>query len=153
MQELITPQSVALGLAAPTKREALQQLSQQLAPLAGLHEQTIFTVLMEREKLGTTGVGHGIAIPHGKISSLDRVIGFFARFEPPVPFESLDERPVDLMFLLLAPEDAGADHLKALAKVSRLMRDAKLCEKLRKVSDAQTAYTLLTTAIPASNAA
>ena len=99
--------------------------------MTGLHERTIFGTLLERERLGTTGVGHGIAIPHGKLSGLDRVFGLFARLDTPVDFDAIDDMPVDLVFCLLAPEEAGADHLKALAKVSRSLRDRTFCEKLR----------------------
>jgi PTS system nitrogen regulatory IIA component len=104
----------------------------------------VFDVLWERERLGTTGVGHGIAIPHGRVAGIDKVSGFFARLSQPVNFESIDDKPVDLVFLLLAPEAAGADHLHALATVSRLLRDPKLCEQLRSAPDATTLYTLLT---------
>jgi PTS system nitrogen regulatory IIA component len=100
--------------------------------------------LIERERLGTTGVGNGIAIPHGKLSNLDRLYGLFARLERPVDFNAIDEKPVDLIFLLLAPETAGADHLKALARVSRLLRDASICEKLRGTETSDALYALLT---------
>jgi PTS system nitrogen regulatory IIA component len=99
---------------------------------------------MERERLGTTGVGNGIAIPHGKLASLERLYGLFARLEQPIDFHSIDEQPVDLVFLLLAPETAGADHLKALARVSRLLRDAAVCEKLRGTDDDEALFVLLT---------
>ena len=112
--------------------------------ITGLHERAIFDVLMEREKLGTTGVGNGIAIPHGKLANLDRLYGLFARLENPIDFQSIDEQPVDLIFLLLAPETAGADHLKALARVSRLLRDQVACEKLRGTDDGEALFALLT---------
>jgi PTS system nitrogen regulatory IIA component len=98
---------------------------------------------MKRERLGTTGVGNGIAIPHGKLPHLEGMFGIFARLENPIDFEAIDDRPVDLMFLLLAPETAGADHLKALARVSRLLRDKRACEKLRGTDDAEALYALL----------
>jgi PTS system nitrogen regulatory IIA component len=101
-------------------------------------------VLLEREKLGTTGVGTGIAIPHGKLPDLDKLHGMFARLEHPIDFEAIDEQPVDLIFLLLAPESAGADHLKALARVSRLLRDSDACESLRKAESSDDIYSLLT---------
>jgi nitrogen PTS system EIIA component len=104
----------------------------------------VFDVLLERERLGTTGVGKGIAIPHGKIASLDRIYGLFARLKPPVEFEAMDNDPVDLVFLLLAPAAAGADHLKALARVSKLLRNPAQCDKLRKAPDAKTAFAILT---------
>ena len=114
------------------------------AEVTGEHERAIFDVLMERERLGTTGVGSGIAIPHGKLQSLERLYGLFARLEQPVDFQAIDERPVDLIFLLLAPESAGADHLKALARISRVLRDGKVCDKLRGTDTAEALYAILT---------
>lgn len=142
--ELITPESVIANLKVSSKKQALQELAKQIAGLIGQEERDIFDILLEREKLGTTGVGDGIAIPHGKLESLDKLHGVFARLERPVEFESIDERPVDLIFLLLAPESAGADHLKALARVSRLLRDKKICEKLRGSDNPEALYALLT---------
>ncbi len=99
--------------------------------------------MQQREKLGSTGVGNGIAIPHGKLPKLDRLFGVFARLERPVDFEALDGQPVDLVFLLLAPEAAGADHLKALARVARLLRDSEVARKLRDSRDAEALYAVL----------
>jgi PTS system nitrogen regulatory IIA component len=144
MIDLITPESILPNLRAGSKKQALQELARKAAELTGQHERAIFDVLLERERLGTTGVGHGIAIPHGKLPSLDRVYGVFARLERPIDFDAIDEQPVDLMFLLLAPESAGADHLKALARVSRLLRDGSMCEKLRGCDNADAIYALLT---------
>lgn len=144
MLDLITPDAVLPSLKAGNKKQALQELSRRAAELTGQHERAIFDVLLERERLGTTGVGHGIAIPHGKLPSLNKVYGLFARMERPIPFDSIDEQPVDLVFLLLAPEHAGADHLKALARVSRLLRDQSICEKLRGSDSADAIYALLT---------
>ena len=144
MIELITPASIIANLRASNKKQALQELARKAAELTGQHERMIFDVLLERERLGTTGVGQGIAIPHGKLSSLTRVYGIFARLERAIDFDAIDEQPVDLVFLLLAPEAAGADHLKALARVSRLLRDAATCEKLRGAKTADGLYLLLT---------
>ena len=144
MIELITPASIIANLKASNKKQALQELARKAAELTGQHERMIFDVLLERERLGTTGVGQGIAIPHGKLSSLSRVYGIFARLERAIDFDAIDEQPVDLMFLLLAPEQAGADHLKALARVSRLLRDNSICEKLRGSTSADAIYALLT---------
>ncbi|HEC14617.1 MAG TPA: PTS IIA-like nitrogen-regulatory protein PtsN, partial [Rhodospirillales bacterium] len=144
--DLISTDSVIADLRATSKKQALQDLSQKAAAITGLHERAIFDVLMERERLGTTGVGNGIAIPHGKMANLDRLYGLFARLERPIDFQSIDERPVDLIFLLLAPETAGADHLKALARVSRLLRDKNICEKLRGTDEVEALYALLTEA-------
>ncbi len=143
ISDLISEKSVIPGLRAGSKKQALQDLSKRAAEITGLHERAVFDVLMEREKLGTTGVGNGIAIPHGKLSSLDRLYGLFARLERPVDFHSIDEQPVDLIFLLLAPESAGADHLKALSRISRLLRDKAVCEKLRGTDEAEALYALL----------
>lgn len=152
MLDLITPHAVIANLRAGSKKQALQEVARRAADLTGQHERAVFDVLLERERLGTTGVGHGIAIPHGKLSGLDRVYGVFARLERPIDFDAIDEQPVDLIFMLLAPEQAGADHLKALARVSRLLRDTGVCEKLRGSESADAIYALLTQQ-EASNAA
>ena len=142
--DLITTESVIPNLRATSKKQALQDLAKRASEITGVHERAIFGVLIERERLGTTGVGNGIAIPHGKLPNLERLYGLFARLNPPIAFDSIDEQPVDLIFLLLAPESAGADHLKALARVSRLLRDKPSCEKLRATDDAEALYALLT---------
>jgi PTS system nitrogen regulatory IIA component len=144
MLDLISPRAILPNLKAGNKKQALQELARKASELTAQHERAIFDVLLERERLGTTGVGHGIAIPHGKLSSLDRVHGVFARLERPIDFDAIDEQPVDLIFLLLAPEQAGADHLKALARVSRLLRDQSMCEKLRGAESGDAIYALLT---------
>lgn len=141
--DLITPKSVIANLRATSKKQALQELARFAAGLTGEQERAIFEVLLERERLGTTGVGAGVAIPHGKLAGLKRLYGVFARLESPIDFESVDEQPVDLIFLLLAPESAGADHLKALARVSRLLRDREMCEKLRGSDTDDALYALL----------
>ncbi len=142
--DLITPERVVANLKATSKKQALQELSRRMAELTGLEERVIFDVLLERERLGTTGVGSGIAIPHGKLPGLDRPYGIFARLERAIDFEAIDEQPVNLIFLLLAPESAGADHLKALARVSRLLRNRAICQKLRETKSAEALYALLT---------
>jgi nitrogen PTS system EIIA component len=146
MRDLLDPKAVLARLEATSKMQALQELASHAAEMLGLEAHGVFDVLWAREKLGTTGVGHGIAIPHGRINGLDKVCGFFARLAEPVAFESVDDRDVDLVFLLLAPESAGADHLHALATVSRLLREPKLCEELRSAKDAGAIERLLTTA-------
>lgn len=142
--DLITADRVVVDLRASSKKDALQQLAQKAAEVTGLHERAVFDVLLERERLGTTGVGKGIAIPHGKVPDLDGLYGLFVRLEQPVKFDAVDDQPVDLIFLLLAPESAGADHLKALARISRLLRDASTCQKLRDAEGAENVYALLT---------
>jgi nitrogen PTS system EIIA component len=142
--DLITPESVIPNLRASSKKQALQDLAKKASEITGQHERTVFDVLMERERLGTTGVGNGIAIPHGKLPSLEKLYGVFARVEQPVDFQAIDDQPVDLVFLLLAPETAGADHLKALARVSRLLRDKATCDKLRGTDSGDALFALLT---------
>ena len=142
--ELIKPESVVANFHVTSKKQAIKDLAKKAANITGLNERAISDVLMERERLGTTGVGNGIAIPHGKMVSLDSLYGLFARLEKPIDFQSIDEQPVDLIFLLLAPESAGADHLKALARVSRLLRDKTVCEKLRGTDQSEALFALLT---------
>ncbi len=142
--DLLAHDCVVHALHATSKKQSLQELAKRAAQATGLHERAIFDVLLERERLGTTGVGSGIAIPHGKLPELDRLYGVFARLDKPVDFDSIDEAPVDLVFLLLAPENAGADHLKALARVSRLLRDKPTCDKLRGADSADALYAILT---------
>ena len=144
ISEMISPDGVIANLRVTSKKQALQELAKKAAQLTGLPERSIFEVLIERERLGTTGVGNGIAIPHGKLPGLEQLHGLFARLEKPIDFEAIDEEPVDLICLLLAPETAGADHLKALARVSRLLRDSSVCEKLRGTDKADAVYALLT---------
>ncbi len=146
--DFLVPECVEPAMKASCKKQALQELSRSGARATGLDDRRIFDVLLERERLGTTGVGSGIAIPHGKLGELDSVRGAFARLEEPVEFDAVDDRPVDLLFLLLAPEDAGADHLKALARVSRLLRDPAMCEKLRGSKSRNALYALLTDSLP-----
>jgi nitrogen PTS system EIIA component len=144
IDDLITPASVVANLRVANKRQALQELARRAALLTKRDERTLFEVLWERERLGSTGIGNGVAIPHGKLANLDRLYGLFARLEKPIDFGAIDDQPIDLMFLLLAPENAGADHLKALARVSRLLRDRAICEKLRGTDRADALYALLT---------
>ena len=141
--DILNPDCVLANFKASSKKQALQELAQHAAAITGAQERAIFDVLLERERLGTTGVGNGIAIPHGKLGQLEQLQGMFARLEVPVDFESIDEQPVDLIFLLLAPEEAGADHLKALARVSRLLRDQGMCEKLRGTDEPDALFALL----------
>jgi len=143
IRDLITPDSVIANLRVTSKKQALQELARVAAGLVDLDERQVFDVLMERERLGTTGVGNGIAIPHGKLAGIDRLHGLFARMERSIDFQAIDEQPVDLIFLLLAPESAGADHLKALARVSRLLRDRATCDKLRGTDDAEALFAIL----------
>ena len=142
--ELLTPRSVIAQLRIGNKKQALQEIARRAASATGIAERRIYEVLNERERLGSTGIGRGIAIPHGKLDELPRLYGLFARLERPIPFEAVDNQPVDLVFVLLAPEKAGAEHLRALARVSRLLRDDKVCEKLRGTDNADALFALLT---------
>ena len=143
MTDLIGSGSVVANLRVNSKKQALQELAKRAAELTAQPERAIFDVLIERERLGTTGVGNGIAIPHGKLPDLDRLYALFARLETPIDFDAIDEQPVDLICILLVPETAGAYHLKALARVSRLLRDQATCEKLRGSNSADAIHTLL----------
>jgi len=144
LADLITPRGVVAQLRAPTKRHVLQELARRAALITGIDDKRVYDALVERERLGTTGIGTGVAVPHCRLLELDRFFGMFARLERPVPFEAIDDQPVDLVFLLLAPADAGAEHLKALARVSRLLRDKAMCGKLRGADSADALYALLT---------
>lgn len=153
LSDLLKPEAVLPSLEAQSKKQVLQELCSVAARLTGLPEREIFDTLLQRERLGSTGVGHGVAIPHGKLRTLDQLVGVFARLAQPVDFEALDDQPVDLVFLLLAPESAGADHLKALARVARILRDPAMAQKLRVAVDAGELHAILATPATASHAA
>jgi PTS system nitrogen regulatory IIA component len=131
--DLVAPAGILPSLKVSSKKQALQELAKKASDLSGLDEREIFDALLERERLGTTGVGMGIAIPHSRFGKLTKLVGLFARLDKPIPFDSVDEQPVDL-----------ADHLKALARVSRLLRDKTICAKLRGCDSADAIYALLT---------
>ena len=150
---LAGPDAVLACVKASGKKALLAELAGRAAALYKLDERRLFDRLLERERLGSTGIGGGIAIPHGRMAGIDKPVGLFARLGHPVDFDSIDERPVDTVFLLLAPEGAGADHLKALARVSRLLRDRGLVEKLRATESADALYALLVETLPAQSAA
>ena len=143
LSDLVAPSAIIPALRVNGKKQMLQEIAAKAADLCGQTERGVFEILLQREKLGSTGVGNGIAIPHGKLPKLGRLFGLFARLERPIDFESLDGQPVDLIFLLLAPETAGADHLKALARVARLLRDPEIARKLRESTDADALYAVL----------
>lgn len=142
--DLLTPRGVIAQLRVSNKKQALQEIARRAAGLTGIAERAIYDALAERERLGSTGIGRGLAIPHGKLAELPRPSGLFARLERPIPFDAIDNQPVDLVFALLAPADAGAEHLRALARVSRLLRDDAICQKLRGTDNADALYALLT---------
>ena len=143
ISDLLAPEAVLASLKAQTKKQLLQELAARAQVRTQLPEKQIFETLNERERLGTTGVGAGIAIPHGRMAGVVNITGVFARLESAIDYEAVDGQPVDLVFMLLAPENAGADHLKALARVSRLLRNQQTCEKLRAAKSAEALYAIL----------
>lgn len=144
LDDLLSPQGVIPNLRACCKREALQALAERAADITGRPASGIMETLLEREQLGSTGVGDGVALPHGKIENLKQIVGVFARLETPVSFDALDDQPVDLIFMLLAPANATAAHLKALAKVSRLFRDPDARAALRNADSAEALFAIAT---------
>ena len=151
LSDLISHDAIDAGLSITNKKTLFQQLATAAGRLTGLPQKDILAALQQREKLGSTGFGYGVAIPHGKLPKLEKLFGLFARLERPIDFEAMDGQPVDLIFLLLAPEGAGADHLKALARIARLLRDQDVAKKLRASRDAQAIYSVL--ALPPASAA
>lgn len=144
LADIIESRAVLPNLKAANKKQLLSELSQAMAAVTGLETRQILETLTRREKLGSTGLGQGIAIPHGRIAGIDRVHGLFARLATPVAFDSVDGENVDLVFVLLAPEHAGADHLTALARISRLMREPQTVKKLRGTDSAAGLYAIMT---------
>jgi len=146
MGTLLPREAVVPGLDVHSKKHAIQEIAAVAARQTGVPEREVFDTLLQRERLGSTGVGNGIAIPHGKLVGLDHLAGFFFRLAEPIDFEALDDQPVDLVFALLAPEDAGADHLKALARIARVLRSPGVAEELRRAAGARDIHDLLTRA-------
>ena len=144
VEDLLSPRAVMAQLRAGNKKQVLLEVARRAAAATGIAERRIYDVLAERERLASTGLGRGLAIPHGKLPELDRLCGVFARLERPIPFDAFDNRPVDLVFALLAPADAGAEHLRALARVSRLLRNDTIRRKLRGADNPDALYALLT---------
>jgi PTS system nitrogen regulatory IIA component len=144
ISDLLMPEAVVAGMSATTKKALFQQLGAAASKAYGLDGADVAARLAEREKLGSTGFGGGIAIPHGKLEGLKRVCGIFARLTKPVDFAAVDDMPVDLVFMLLSPTDAGAEHLKALACVSRKLRDRGFAAKLRGAGSQDAVFALLT---------
>ncbi|HEV7255951.1 MAG TPA: PTS IIA-like nitrogen regulatory protein PtsN [Mesorhizobium sp.] len=152
LSDLIDVSAILPALRANSKKQVLQLVAEKAAEVTGLPERELFDTILQRERLGSTGIGSGIAIPHGKLMGVSRITGIFARLEAPVDFEALDDQPVDLIFLLVAPESAGADHLKALSRIARLLRDGETVAKIRGTRDASAIHALLSQSA-ASNAA
>ncbi len=143
LTEILVADAVHYAQSETSKKRLLQKISEQAATVYGLDNAQVFSALNAREALGTTGVGRGVAIPHARFESLDRVIGLFTRLEKPLDYDSMDHQPVDLIFTLLAPLQEGAEHLKALALVSRTLRDEDVCAKLRSNQNEQTIFSIL----------
>ncbi|RFB77988.1 PTS IIA-like nitrogen regulatory protein PtsN [Methylovirgula sp. 4M-Z18] len=152
LTDILSPDGILPSLKVNTKKQALQELAERAGLVSGLSSREVFDALLQRERLGSTGVGNGIAIPHGKLAKCAKIFGIFARLERPIDFEALDGQPVDLIFLLIAPEAAGADHLKALASIARVLRDPAVTQKLRATRATPALYSVLTQS-PSSNAA
>ncbi len=143
LSDILTVDRVDAAMNISNKRGLFQQLALAASRRTGLGSKEIFGALNERERLGSTGFGAGVAIPHGKLDGLGQVFGYFARLNAPIEFQAVDKLPVDLVFLLLSPTDAGADHLKALARVSRTLRDRQTLAKLRGARSKDAIFALL----------
>ena len=141
--DIISKDAVLDSIQASSKRELIQDMSNRIAAIAGVDEHVVFESIWERENLGSTGYGEGVAFPHARIEGLDKVCGLFARLEEPIDFDALDGKPVDLVFMLISPENSGADHLTALATLSRILKTEGSCEKLRKARSANELYAIL----------
>lgn len=143
LSDLLALDAVIPALKVNSKKQALQDIADRAARLTGVGEREIFDILLQRERLGSTGVGNGIAIPHGKLAKITRIFGLFARLDRSIDFEAIDGQPVDLVFLLLAPETAGADHLRALSRIARVLRDPSVVQKLRSTREAAALHAVL----------
>ncbi len=146
LSRILKPEAVKVVASASSKKRLLHDLGDLAFSAYGVNPSAAVEALLERETLGPTGVGHGVALPHARLTDLDRVVGAFILLEKPIDFEAIDRQPVDLVFALFAPEEAGVEHLKALALVSRTLRESALCSKLRSNNDPSTLYTILTAA-------
>lgn len=144
LSKLLTPGAVRFVSQMPAKKRLFQELSEIAGQVYGLSPSSVIEGLQERESLGPTGVGHGLALPHARLEGVERICGIFLRIERPMNYESVDRQPVDLVFALLAPKDSGVEHLKALALVSRTMRDPAICAKLRANADVDKLHAILT---------
>lgn len=153
LSDILSTGSVIASAKVASKRQLLQLLADKVADKVGVEPHLIFETLVAREKLGSTGLGNGIAIPHGKLEGLSGVTAVFARLEQPVDFDAVDDQPVDLAIMLLAPAGSGADHLKALARVARLLRTENVVEQLRASRDNSKLYEVLTAPVEETNAA
>jgi PTS system nitrogen regulatory IIA component len=153
LADILSEESVIVCTGLKTKREVLERLAEQAAKATGQDARAVFEAVYDREVLGSTGLGNGIAIPHGKFAGIPGVTAVFARLSDPVDFDSVDDQPVDLLMLLLAPMGAGADHLKALARVARILRTESVVDALRRAPDAGKIYEILTQPLASTQAA
>ncbi len=144
ISSILKPEAVRVISAVSSKKRLFQEISEIAGSAYGVPASQTVDALLERESLGPTGVGHGVALPHARLNQIDQVLGVFLVLEKPLDFGAVDRQPVDLVFTLLAPEDAGVEHLKALALVSRTLREQSFCTKLRSNPDPATLHTILT---------
>lgn len=144
LSDLLKPEAIRVNTGCTSKKRLMHDVADLAQSAYDIDSGTAFEALLERESLGPTGVGHGVALPHARIAGLESCVGVFMLLEKPIDFDSVDRQPVDLVFGLFAPEDAGVEHLKALARVSRLLRDPAVCTKLRANQSVVTLYTILT---------
>ena len=153
LADILSEESVIVCTGLKTKREVLERLAEQAAKVTGQDARAVFEAVYDREVLGSTGLGNGIAIPHGKFAGIPGVTAVFAKLSEPVDFDSVDDQPVDLLMLLLAPMGAGADHLKALARVARILRTESVTDSIRDASDPGKIHAILTQPVAATQAA
>lgn len=153
LADILSEESVLICAGLKSKRDVLLKLSEKVASLTGQPADDVFEALNRREALGSTGLGNGIAVPHGKFLPLKSVIAVFMKLTEPVDFDSIDDQPVDIVMMLLAPMGQGADHLKALARVARVLRTDSVVEALRRTDDPSRIYAMLTQPLPATRAA
>jgi nitrogen PTS system EIIA component len=153
LADILSEESVLFCSDISNKHDVLQRLAERAAVATGHSAEELFDALNDRESLGSTGLGNGIAVPHGKVAGLKGVCAVFMKLETPVEFEAVDDQPVDLVMMLLAPMGAGADHLKALARVARILRTDSIAENLRRVTDPTRLYAILTQPLEATKAA
>ena len=146
LSDILKPTGVKVISISSSKKRLFHDLGEIAEAIYGLNEQTVIDALIDRENLGPTGVGQGVALPHARLQGVEKICGIFLKLEKPMDFDAVDRQPVDLVFALFAPETAGVDHLKALALVSRTLRDPAICAKLRANHDAATLHAILTEA-------
>ncbi|GMG84891.1 PTS IIA-like nitrogen regulatory protein PtsN [Paralimibaculum aggregatum] len=144
LADLVAKSAILPSLKVSSKKQLFQEIANRAADAYKLKPRDVIAGLTAREQLGSTAMGDGVAIPHARIAGLDHIVGLFARLDRPVDFDAMDGRGVDLVFVLLAPEESGADHLRALARVSRLLRSGEVCEKLRETAKGEALYALIT---------